>query len=81
MSRPDYLRYSRLPYSKINVAYNMNKCNKSSGLLILKHYCTKPSFNLIIYSNEKFLSVGLLSADSYELLSEDYKNVTSGDYV
>ena len=32
----------------------MNKCNNTSGFLILKHYCIKPSFNHIIYSNEKF---------------------------
>ena len=35
----------------------MNKSNKTSAFPILKHYYTKSSFNLIIYSNEKFLSV------------------------
>ena len=35
----------------------MNKSNKTSTFLILKQYYTKISFNFIIYSNEKSLSV------------------------
>ena len=35
----------------------MNKCNKTSALPILKQHYTKISFNFIIYSNEKSLSV------------------------
>ena len=36
---------------------NINKCNKTSAFPILKQYYTKLSFNFIIYSNEKSLSV------------------------
>ena len=35
----------------------MNKCNKTSAFPILKQYYTKLSFNYIIYSNEKSMSV------------------------
>ena len=35
----------------------MNKCNKTSAFPILNQYYTKLSFNFIIYSNEKSLSV------------------------
>ena len=59
----------------------MNKYNKTSGFLILKHDCTKPSFNLIIYSNEKFLSVGLLSADVTNYFLKIIRMLTSEDYV
>ena len=33
--------------------HNINKCNKTSGFLILKQYYTKFPFIFIIYSNKK----------------------------
>ena len=46
---------------------NMNRCNKTLAFPILKQYFTKLSFNFIIYSNEKSLSVYvyLLFTDYY----------------
>ena len=37
----------------------MNKCNKTSAFPISKQYYTKLSFNFVIYSNEKSLSMVL----------------------